>query len=151
MKHEFKPSDLRIGDVIWYNAPHGEKLPTRIDYEDLRWISENPKDFNEKHEPIELTEDLLIKLGFLYSGEFIENEYEYYKRFFLYNVLDGTSNFEVHFITSKYGGVESKQTVFSIDDNERLSLHESDYLHTLQQVFKLQAGFELYVTNLFNK
>lgn len=87
--------------------------------------------------PIPLTEELLIRLE--YQGEEIDyssvikvNDYESYRRYYFYNVLDGTSNLEIHVINSSYGGVEHKEFVLSIDNDDRQGNEELVYLHQLQ-------------------
>ena len=56
--------DLRIGNVLHYTTAENDVLETTIDWQDLKWISEDPKGFNLAHDPIPLSEDRLLELGF---------------------------------------------------------------------------------------
>ena len=65
--------DLRCGNILNYLTSEGDWLPTVIDWQDLKWISEDFVGFNKVHKPIPLTKDWLIKLGF----ERIKDEKKY--------------------------------------------------------------------------
>ena len=86
------------------------------------------------------------EFGFENWGEKKCNEYEKYDRWVLHNVVDGTSNFEVHIIHSNYGGVYHKEICFSIDNDERQFIHNTDFIHNLQNAYYLCVGHELYHT-----
>jgi hypothetical protein len=95
-------------------------------------------------QPIPLTEEILEKnLGFENWGVIVCNEFEKYERWVLHNVIDGTSNFEVHIIYSNYEKVEQKEICFSIDDDERQRIHKTNFVHNLQNAFNLATGQEL--------
>jgi len=97
-------------------------------------------------EPISLTEEWLIKFGFENWGKggLYSNEYETYDRFVLHNVLDGTSNFEVHYILSTYGNTHHKQFIISSDEDDRISWGvEIKYVHQLQNLYFALTGEEL--------
>jgi hypothetical protein len=102
-------------------------------------------------EPIKITLAILRKLGFEDWGRVDLNDYEFYQRFVLYNTIDGTSNFEVHLITSSYENKEHKQTVFSIDKDDRIHLVNAEYLHNLQNAFYFASGYELDTTTLITQ
>lgn len=75
-KIELKPTDLRTGNVLHYKTDEGTFI-TEIDWQDLKWLSENPKDFIAYHKPIPITKKILKKLGFEWSGsEWILPYYE---------------------------------------------------------------------------
>lgn len=96
--------------------------------------------------PIELTEEWLIKLGFENwgKGKLYSSEFESYDRFVLHNVLDGTSNFEVHFIKSTYGNSEHYQYIISCDEDDRINWgKEIEYVHQLQNLYFCICGEEL--------
>ncbi len=59
-----KPNELICGNTLHYLTAEGDVLPTTIDWQDIQWISENEKDFNTVHRPIQLTEDWLKRFGF---------------------------------------------------------------------------------------
>ena len=60
----FSIHDLKCGNVLNYDTREGEILPTVIDWQDLKWLTENPKGFNLVHSPVKTTIPLLQKLGF---------------------------------------------------------------------------------------
>lgn len=141
-----KLNELRTGNLLNYDNSEGETLPTKIDWQDLKWLDEDPKGFNLAHTPIPLTEEKLKELSFENWGEKFCNEYEKYDRWVLHNVVGGTSNFEVHIIHSNYGGVYHKEICFSIDNDERQFIHNTEFVHNLQNAYYLCVGHELYHT-----
>ena len=66
---------MKCGNILNYDTAEGEILPTVIDWQDLKWLTEDPKGFNIVHSPIELTNDILVKLGFQLfpSGYYCKN------------------------------------------------------------------------------
>ena len=60
----FSLHDLKCGNILNYDTSEGEILPTVIDWQDLKWLTEDPKGFNLVHSPIRLDEDNVEKLGF---------------------------------------------------------------------------------------
>src|SRR5690606_5568730 len=54
---KLKENELRIGNFLNYTTAEGDVLPTTIDWQDLKWISEDPEGFNLVHSPIELDEE----------------------------------------------------------------------------------------------
>lgn len=60
----FSIHDLKCGNILNYDTAEGEILPTVIDWQDLKWLTEDPKGFNLVHSPIPLTEELILKFGF---------------------------------------------------------------------------------------
>ena len=60
---EIKASDLRIGNMIFFDDPVDGELINKIDWHDLKWISEDYETFNEFHRPIQLTEEWIDKLS----------------------------------------------------------------------------------------
>jgi len=155
-----KPNELRIGNVIQlFRKPTDKKKTYHVInciYQDntsslYTAVLQDGFTVNIESgiESIKITPALLRKLGFEDWGRVDSNDYEFYQRFALYNVIGGTSNFEVHLIVSSYDEIEHTQTVFSIDINDRLNLHSSEYLHELQNAFFMVAGYELPIGNIF--
>lgn len=130
-----KSTDLRIGNLVLNRFNRVQE----INWGSLRELSNG----NKTYYPIPLTEEWLRKAGFENWGTKVCNEYEKYERWVLHNIIDGTSNFEVHIITSIYGGRNDEQICFSIDNDERQYIHETDFVHNLQNAFKQATGFEL--------
>lgn len=155
-----KANELRIGNIIQlYRKPTDKKKTyhqIKSIYQDdasSLYMAELQDGFivniNNGIEPIRITPAVLRKLGFEDWGRVDSNDYEFYQRFALYNVIDSTSNFEVHLIVSSHDEIEHKQTVFSIDINDRLHLRSSECLHELQNAFFIVAGYELSIDNIF--
>lgn len=110
-------------------------------YEEYLSISHELKFENIK--PIPLTEEWLLNFGFENWGIVQVNEFESYVRFVLFNVINGTSNYEVHFLTSNYGGEEYKEIIYSIDDGEPQRVKETSFVHNLQNHYFLTVGYEI--------
>jgi hypothetical protein len=60
-----KETDLRIGNLVNYETLEGDVLTNIIDWQDLKWLSEDEQSFNLAHSPIPLTEEWLLKFGFV--------------------------------------------------------------------------------------
>ena len=92
----------------------------------------------ENFEPIPLTEEWLLKFGFENwgYGSLYSNEHEKYTRYVLHNILDGTSNFEIHFIESNYGNILNNEYVISCDEDDRINWGvELKNVHQLQNLY----------------
>jgi hypothetical protein len=50
--------------LLNYQTAEGDVLTATIDWEDLKWLSEDEQGFNLVHNSIPLTEEWLLKLGF---------------------------------------------------------------------------------------
>ena len=97
----------------------------------------------ENIQPIELTEEWLKDFGYENWGIETVNEYEKYQRFVKYNFVDGTSNHEVHIITSTYGDTNHIEYVTSIDKDERQYNGRMEFVHDLQNAVYKETGKEL--------
>ena len=66
-----KATELRIGNLVNYDTAEGDVFTNVIDWQDLKWLSEDEKGFNLVHNPIPLTEEWLKKLGFklVFAGQ----------------------------------------------------------------------------------
>ena len=63
-----KPTDLRIGNKLNYITSEGDVMETTIDWQALKWLTEDPKGFNVCHMPIEITTKRLTELGLKAKG-----------------------------------------------------------------------------------
>jgi len=63
-----KINDLRTGNILSYKTDEGD-VYAPIDWQDLKWLTEDSVNFNLAHSAIPLTEDMLLKLGFSYRNE----------------------------------------------------------------------------------
>lgn len=93
--------------------------------------------------PIPLTEDMLLNFGYEHWGYVKTNEYETYKRFVLHNFIEGTSNHEVHIITSTYGDTNEIEYVTSVDSDERQYNGRMEFVHDLQNAVYKETRREL--------
>lgn len=99
--------------------------------------------------PIPLTEEILLKceIAGMKVNKYpnvVVNEHEYYKRYAFYNIVDGTSNLEIHVIESDYRYSKYKEFVLSIDNDERQHANIS-MLHKLQNAIYVATELELEV------
>jgi len=60
---DMKSQELRIGNKLNYLTSEGDWTETTIDWQDLKWITEDEKGFNEVHKPIPLNDEWLEKFG----------------------------------------------------------------------------------------
>lgn len=130
--------ELRIGNLF---QTRGGKTRT-IDLKELARVQRMP----QLYKGIPLTEDWLLKFGFedWGLGTRWNNEHENYTRYVLHNVLDGTSNFEVHYVYSNYGGVDHYQFIISCDEDDRLNWGvDIKHVHQLQNLYYALTQTEL--------
>lgn len=93
---------------------------------------------------IKLTEEWLILNTDVEQWGVVEtNEFEKYTRIVFHNVVDGSSNYEVHFIKSTYGGKLHEDICYSVDDDERQHIEKTGSVHSLQNAFYMATGFDL--------
>lgn len=161
-----KAQDLRIGNTVnrmYWNINPRTNLKSK-EYETCNVISlglekiltteslrRNKYIKSDYHliKPIPLTKNLVSNLKFM--DEDIEvweskkvNEYEYYDRFVFYNVIDGTSNLEIHLLHTNYGNEKHQEFLLSIDNDEVIpNQKELIYLHELQNLVYSITGYEL--------
>jgi len=94
--------------------------------------------------PIPLTEKWLLHFGFENwgYGKLYANEVEKYTRYVLHNVIDGTSNFELHFVESEF--MSETQYIVSCDEDDRINFGvELEYVHQLQNMYFTLLGNDL--------
>ena len=72
-----KETDLRIGNLVNYETLEGDVLPNIIDWQDLKWLSEDEQSFNLAHSPIPLTEEWLLKFGFKQDETYVSEQNPY--------------------------------------------------------------------------
>jgi hypothetical protein len=133
--------ELRIGNLI-IGISNTPEIIEAINPETVNTDNHDILLYNQI-EPIPLAEKWLIKFDFEDWGWVQVNEYEKYKRWVIHNILDGTSNFEVHEIHTTYGGKEESYFAFSVDNDERINVIDTETVHGLQNCFYLMSGFDL--------
>lgn len=139
-----KENELRIGNYVSV-TPHNEYDILQINQSELgSLIMMNTW---ERINQIPLTEEWLLRFGYeLWDEKIVVNEYESYKRYVNYNLL-GTSNHEVHIITSTYGNTNHVEYATSIDKDQRQYNWRMDYVHDLQNATFKETGIELTLKN----
>ena len=116
-----KANELRIGNLVLNDDSIEEVTLQHLDL----LVHDNTY-----FKPIPLTEEWLLKFGFENLGEIKEVS----NRYVLFNVIDGTSNFELYEYGNEYDAC--------IDDNS-IYIHELKYVHQLQNLYFALTGKEL--------
>ena len=83
--HFMFADDLRCGSILNYVGEDNQKLITVIDWQDLKWASEDPAGFNKAHRPCVFDCDLLDKFGFVATSKYdfeIKEDYAWYRIYF---------------------------------------------------------------------
>lgn len=57
-------ADLRVGNILNYDTAEGETVTTVVDWQDIKWVSEDPEGFNLVHSIVPLTDEWLNRFGF---------------------------------------------------------------------------------------
>jgi len=139
-----KATDLRIGNLLEViNKNTKISNIVEITASTILDISANGENSSFIYKPIPITEKILKKLAYEDWGVVKVNEFESYKRFVFYNICNGTSNHEVHKITSTYGNTNEIKYVTSIDKDERQYNRRMEFVHDLQNACYKEIGFEL--------
>ena len=124
-----KPNDLRIGNIVEYyiNEEGIEWEASKLDWQDIRWASEANENFNKVNRGIPLTEDWLVKLGFVKSEWDNNNSFR---------KMVGNNDYTIVFysscvceigdiITKEIKHVHQLQNLIFAITGEELTVHES--------------------------
>jgi hypothetical protein len=118
----FSIHDLKCGNLLNYDTAEGEILPTVIDWQDLKWLTEDPKGFNLVHSPIKLTNEMLLSFGFKDEGTHLQ--------------LNLANNWSFEWFDNLLG--------FSLcKGNKGLKLGKIEYVHELQNLHYSFTGVML--------
>ena len=118
-----KANELRIGNILNYNTAEGDVLPAVIDWQDLKWLSEDPEGFNLAHSPIPLNEEWLKRMGFDTLDErYFALDYEDLSFRYYYNYLGGVWKFRLNFILVKIQHVHQLQNLYFALTGEELEV-----------------------------
>lgn len=122
-----KAKELRIGSLLNYQTAEGEILTTIIDWQYLKWLSEDYGGFNLVHSPIPLTEDWLLKLGF--------TEYHYSDDIWgwVFNYFGYINEYQIRIHNS----------FIEYQENPILLNKSIEYVHQLQNLYFALTGEEL--------
>ncbi len=131
--------ELRTGNLLNYDTSEGETLPTKIDWQYLKWLDEDTKVFNLVHTPIPLTEEILLKCGFE-KNECVSN---FNDTFSIVSKSNSRRAVGLHqpkqFENTSIYFVMFREDV-GIDFSD---LNEIEYLHELQNLYFALTGDEL--------
>lgn len=117
--------ELRIGNLLLFK---GNKI--KIDSVEISYCEQYKEEFNETFKPIELTEEILLKCGFVKCGVMADLTLNIsYNRVLCYNHDHETVNMAQH-----TGGFKNLRDVH---------LNKINYLHQLQNLFWCLTGKEL--------
>jgi len=135
-KSEINITDLRTGNVLSYTTAEGDDLDTAVDWQDLKWLEEDPKGFNLAHKPIPLSDDVLVKLSFkkvsdsqkwvkddiVWSKEYLQLNKWYKNAFDAYFMLPGFKHTAVSFNSRPIKYVHQLQNLYFSLTGEELEL-----------------------------
>jgi len=131
----FSLHDLKCGNVLNYDTAEGEILPTVIDWQGLKWLTEDPKGFNLVYSPIPLTEELILNFGFSdkdYKNGYIGKDFK-------------SSGMILDFVLSKPFQKGEWQNVYTFDfEGHRFIKFE--FVHELQNFYYSITGVMLYLS-----
>ena len=51
-----RPEEISVGNVLDYLTSEGDWMPAVMDWQGIKWLTEDPKGFNAVHRPREITE-----------------------------------------------------------------------------------------------
>ena len=128
----FSIHDLKCGNILNYDTAEGEILHTVIDWQDLKWLTEDPKGFNLVHSPIPLTEEWLLKFGF--------SDKDYKKGYIGKDFKSG--GMILDFVLSKPFSKGEWNNTYTFDfDGHRFS--KMEFVHELQNFYYCLTGVML--------
>lgn len=120
-----RTTELRIDNLVNYTTAKGDVLLNVIEWEDLKWLSEDEQGFNLVHNPIPLTEEWLLRFGFVKEFNADENSDSFYLK-------DCDDSFYIDYDNSWYIGATSYGY-----------LKGTHYVHQLQNLYFALTGEEL--------
>jgi hypothetical protein len=130
MDKQFTIHNTHIGNVLNFDTGEG-LLPTILDWQDIKWLSEDPEDFSEDHYPIVLTLEELGNLGF--SGK------DYDKGYIGIDVGDTDFVLTSHLKLE----LEAEGFYFEFKYGGWPRIKKFNYVHTLQNFFSALYEKEL--------
>ena len=117
--------EFRTGNLLNYTTAENDILPTRIDWQDLKWLEEDSKGFELAHSKISLTEDILVKIGFKIVNHI--DGYRFYS--FRYKGKGGMCNISIFPNYTRVGN--------------NTSIVHLEYVHQLQNLLLPLIGLDL--------
>ena len=131
-------NEVRCGNTLNYYTAEGDILPTTIDWQDLKWISEDEAGFNAVHSPIPITEEIIERLGFdFFDYESSDDDEFIYKDFKLQPI--GKS----FYYSCCDCGENGWQFCLNLTWSDQIHLSTVLYVHQLQNLYWCLCGKEL--------
>jgi len=129
---EINLTDLRTGNVLSYTTAEGDDLDTAIDWQDLKWLDEDPIGFNSVHKPTLVTEEWLQKLGFEWKNQGLRKDNICIRQFgFGFSIFMSNEAFNfnidlkhVHQLQNLYFALTGKE--LKLEGNEGMSKKHSN-------------------------
>lgn len=118
-----KLNELRYFNFLHYFVKGEGFLLTKIDWQDLKHLEENPKDFNKDYKPITLTHDWLKRLGFT-------------------SLLNDRGVFQNNIVSIQERTIENDSELRFYYNHKRIM-----YVHELQNLFFALTGIELEINH----
>lgn len=81
-KEQINTHNIKAGNILLYNTGEGI-YPTILDWQDMKWISEDPDGFWASHQGCHLSEQWLLAAGFTYQDRDINRSDKVQKRFYI--------------------------------------------------------------------
>jgi hypothetical protein len=128
----FKPSELRVGNVLEYETLEGEWIPTVIDWQDLRWLTENPEDFSANHRPIGITSESVLRI----------DSFEHRPLFSFFELNNFDFDLDLH-VCLETGKPKVELSIETEHEYNTMPLPHITYIHQLQNLFYSLKGEEL--------
>lgn len=135
MSERVSIQELRGGNILNYYTAEGDVLPVKIDWQGLKWLSEDPEGFNSVHSSIEITEEYLLKFGF---EKFEKFEMGYSKNAF--SPGHPSQRFDIDW--SEENGIKCKSRYQA--DSDYFFMRHIKHVHQLQNLYYALTGEELY-------
>jgi hypothetical protein len=121
--------ELRTGNCLYYvDTDQVGKMISRIDWQDLQWLTKKPESFNECHKPIVLTVDVLDKCAI--SINRVSVSYR----------IDLPFKNEVLFLSLTEVGNGKPFTISIFSFGTSKELRQVNYLHDLQNLYWSLTG-----------
>jgi hypothetical protein len=127
-----KKAELRFGNLLNF-IEEGNTCDIITNIKTLKWLQDDPEDFNSKHEPIELTKEIFKELGFEVTD--MGDYWEYQKENF-------------YLIQVKIPILDKLTSPMFVLNSEKSSHLKVKYVHRLQNLYYEIKNEELiYIKN----
>lgn len=125
-----KIEELRVGNMLNYDTAEGDVVVTKVDWQDLKWLTDDPKGFNSVYTPIPITADWLERLGLklTYEGNYYKKYDHPVNLYFGYDIFkkrpERVARYYGNYIKIEY--VHQLQNLYFALTGEELSVNLTD-------------------------